>query len=77
MPTPQIIWCAQSSMHYIVESSVRYAMPLVLALQLKDHLKNCLSKNGRACVEEWVSGLNPEDRMMVKIMANADMADRN
>ena len=70
MPTPQIIWCAQSSTHYIVESSVRYAMPLVLAIQLKEYLKKCIRPNAESkCVQEWVSGLSPADRMMVKVMA--------
>ncbi|MGB8192241.1 MAG: hypothetical protein WCF67_09995 [Chitinophagaceae bacterium] len=68
MPSPQITWCAQSSMHYIVESSTRYTMPLVLAIQLKDHLKKCIIRNCSNCVEEWVSGLDPEDRMLVQIM---------
>jgi hypothetical protein len=79
MPTPRIIWCAQSSTHYIVESSVRYAMPLVLAIQLKEYLKKCVKKSADSnCVQEWVSGLNPADRMMVQVMAhNSDMADMN
>lgn len=67
MPTnPQIIWCAQSSWHYIVEGSRRYAMPLFLAIQVKEHLKNCQPKNDD-CVERWLSGLGPADRMLVKI----------
>lgn len=68
MPTPQIIWCAQSSTHYIVESSVRYAMPLVLAIQLKEYLKKCIKKSDNNCVQEWVSGLSPADRMLVTVM---------
>lgn len=64
-PQPQIIWCAQSSWHYIVEGPRRYAMPLYLAIQVKDYLKNCKRMND--CVEQWVSGLSPADRMLVKI----------
>jgi hypothetical protein len=65
MPTnAQFIWCAQSSWHYIVEGTRRYAMPLFLAIQVKDHLKNC---KGNDCVERWLSGLSPADRMLVKI----------
>ena len=78
MPTPRIIWCAQSSTHYIVESSMRYAMPLVLAIQLKEHLKKCVKKPNSNCVQEWVSDLNPADRMMVTVMAhNADAVEKN
>ena len=64
MPTPQIIWCAQSSWHYIVEGPKRYAMPLYLAIQAKEHLKHCVNTD---CVERWVSGLGPADRMLIKI----------
>lgn len=69
MPNPQIIWCAQSSLHYIVEASTRYAMPLFLAIQLKEHLKGCIKRNNKNnnCVAEWVSHLNPQDRMLVQI----------
>ncbi len=67
MPTPQIIWCAQSSWHYIVEGSTRYAMPLYLAIQVKEHLKNCLPQH-HDCVARWISGLSPSDQMQVKIM---------
>jgi len=62
---PHIIWCAQSSWHYVVEGQRRYAMPLYLAIQVKEYLKNC--KRNNDCVEHWVSGLSPEDRMLIKI----------
>jgi hypothetical protein len=66
--TPQIIWCAQSSTHYIVESSVRYAMPLVLAIQLKEYMKECFQRRSNGnCVQEWVSSLAPEDRILVEV----------
>ena len=70
MPNPQIVWCAQSSLHYIVEDSTRYAMPLFLAIQLKEHLKVCVKRNGnrnKNCVAEWLSHLNPQDRMLVQV----------
>lgn len=72
MPTPQIIFCAHSSTHYIVESHVRYAMPLVLAIQLKEYLKKRIKLNTDSnCVQEWVSHLAPEDRMLVKVNADS------
>ena len=73
MPNPQIVWCAQSSLHYVVEDSTRYAMPLFLAIQLKEHLKICNKKNNNGnkkkskCVAEWISHLNPQDRILVQI----------
>ena len=69
MPNPQIVWCAQSSLHYVVEDSTRYAMPLFLAIQLKEHLKICGKKTNRTgkCVAEWISHLNPQDRILVQI----------
>ena len=66
MPTPQIIWCAQSTLHYVVEGPKRYAMPLYLAIQVKEFLKNCKRKDDD-CVEHWLSNLGPADRMLVKI----------
>lgn len=66
MPHPTIIWCAQSSVHYIIEGSVKYAMPLYLAIQMKEHLKNCQGIRND-CVAKWVSSLAPADRTMVKI----------
>ncbi|HEY0677530.1 MAG TPA: hypothetical protein VGD17_04555 [Chitinophagaceae bacterium] len=66
MSTPTIIWCAQSSMHYIIEGSVRYAMPLYLAIQIKEYLKKC-HREPNDCVARWVSDLGPADRTMVKI----------
>lgn len=71
MVIPQIIWCAHSSVHYIIESSVRYSMPLFLAIQLKDHLKKCLKRNCSNCVQEWVSGLGPADRMLVQVISSS------
>ena len=70
MPSPQIVWCAQSSLHYVVEDSTRYAMPLFLAIQLKEHLKGCVKKNNNRnnnCVAEWISHLTPQDRMLVQV----------
>lgn len=71
MPNPQIIWCAQSSLHYIVEDSTRYAMPLFLAIQLKEHLKVCARKQEQQrssnCVAEWLSRLTPQDRILVQV----------
>ena len=70
MPNPQIVWCAQSSLHYIVEDSTRYAMPLFLAIQLKEHLKVCAKKNelrSKRCVAEWLSHLTPQDRILVQV----------
>jgi len=69
--TPHITWCADSSLHYIVESSVRYSMPLYLALQLKDHLKDC-GKKHQDCVARWVSDLTPADKIFVKISASVN-----
>ncbi|HYE53944.1 MAG TPA: hypothetical protein VD996_03845 [Chitinophagaceae bacterium] len=68
---PQITWCAYSSHHYIVESSVRYSMPLYLALQLKDYLKRCM-RNNDDCVARWVSDLTPADRIFVQISGAAN-----
>lgn len=68
MPTSyQIIWCAQSSWHYVLEGGFRYAMPLYLAIQAKDHLKKC-PKSNKDCVAQWLSSLSPADRMQVKII---------
>ena len=67
MPTYQIIWCAQSSWHYVVEGSMRYAMPLYLAIQAKEHLKTC-PRSHNDCVAQWVSALSPADRIQVKIV---------
>jgi len=68
MPTSyQIIWCAQSSWHYVVEGSLRYAMPLYLAIQAKEHLKNC-PKSHEDCMARWVSSLSPADRIQVRIV---------
>ena len=70
MANPQIVWCAQSSLHYIVEDSTRYAMPLFLAIQLKEHLKGCAKRNNNRnnnCVAEWISHLTPQDRMLVQV----------
>ena len=65
--TRQIIWCAQSSWHYIVEGPVRYGMPLYLAIQAKEHLKKC-PHNYDNCLERWVSALGPADRINIKII---------
>jgi hypothetical protein len=67
MPTYQIIWCAHSSWHYVVEGQLRYAMPLYLAIQAKEHLKKC-PRSQPDCVARWVSSLSPADRMQIKII---------
>ena len=75
MPKPQIVWCAQSSLHYVVEDSTRYAMPLFLAIQLKEHLKLCVKRNEHRnsnCVAEWLSRLNPQDRILVQVNSQAN-----
>ena len=69
MLNPQIVWCAQSSLHYVEEASTRYSMPLFLAIQLKEHLKGCAMKNHNrnSCVADWVNRLTPQDRMLVHV----------
>jgi hypothetical protein len=72
MTTPQIIWCAQSSMHYIVEGATRYAMPLYLAIQVKDYLKNCCCGK-KDCVAQFISDLGPADRTLVKVIDQREL----
>jgi len=67
MPKPQIVWCAQSALHYVTESSTRYGMPLYLAIQLKQHLRDCMKKNND-CVARWISNLSPADRIQIQVI---------
>jgi hypothetical protein len=54
-------------MHFIIEGTIKYAMPLYLAIQFKEYLKNCQCKKND-CVAQWISDLGPADRTLVKMM---------
>ena len=65
--TPQVVFCANSDCHYVVEEDTKYCLPLYLALLLNKHLRGFKNSHSQNPVSNWISNLPPEEKQLVNI----------
>ena len=64
---PQVVFCANSDCHYVVEENTKYCLPLYLALQLNKYLRKIKNSYSKNAVTNWINELPLEEKQLVNI----------
>ena len=64
---PQVVFCANSDCHYVIEENTKYCLPLYLALQLNKHLRKIKNSHSKNFVSNWINNLPPEEKQLINV----------
>ena len=65
--TPQVVFCANSDSHYVIEENTKYCLPLYLALLLNKHLRRFKNSHTQNPVTNWINNLPQDERQLINV----------